>query len=191
MKVKVTLILSALLLTACASTDKKISYESCLYPDAITKAAPSWICDQPAEGVFMQAVGYSAKLGSGAGMMKDVAEAEARSRLAATFSSDIVARLTRLTTEKMINGESVSQDAIQRLQKNVTAMELIFARTYRTQASPVGGMYVLVGLNEAAYKQNVEKLIGQSVDQENPDLYRKFLLQEADAALDKVAEKLQ
>lgn len=191
MKIKVTLVLSALLLTACASTDKKISYDSCLYPDAITKTAPSWICDQPAEGVFMQAVGYSAKLASGAGMMKDVAEAEARSRLAATFNSDIAARLTRLTTEQLSNGEAVSKDTIQRIQKNVTTMELVFTRTYRTQISPAGGMYVLVGINDAAYKQNVEKLVGQSVDQENPDLYRKFLLQEADAALDKSAEALQ
>ena len=70
-------------------------------------------------------------------------------------------------------------------------MELVFSRTYRTQVSPNGGLYVLVGINDAAYQENIDKLLGQTVDQENPELYRKFLLQEADAALDKTAEKLQ
>lgn len=185
------LVCSALLLTACASTDKKLSYDSCTYPDAPTTNAPSWICDQPAEGVFMQAVGYSAKLASGPGMMKDVAEAEAKSRLAASFSTEVASRLSRLTTEQLSNEQALSKDTIQRIQKNVTAMELVFSRTYRTQVSPNGGLYVLVGINDAAYKENIDKLLGQTVDQENPELYRKFLLQEADAALDKTAENLQ
>lgn len=191
MKNYITVVCSALLLSACASTDKKISYDNCIYPDAPNQNAPSWICDQPAENVFMQAVGYSAKLASGPGMMKDVAEAEARSRLAASFSTDVAARLSRVTTEQLGQEQALSKDTIQRIQKNVTAMELVFTRTYRTQISPSGGMYVLVGINDAAYKQNIDKLLSQSVDEDNPDLYRKFLLQEADAALDKTAEKLQ
>lgn len=191
MKLKASLILSALLITACSSTGKKISYENCSYPDAMGQAAPSWICEQPAENLFMQAVGYSPKLGSGPGMMKDVAEAEARNRLATIFSSDVAARLTRLTSEQLVDGKAVSKDTIQRIQKNVTSMELVFARNYRTQLSPKGNMYVLVGIDEAAYKQNIEKLLSQSIDQDTPDLYRKFLLQEAETALDKSAEKLQ
>jgi hypothetical protein len=191
MKNYIAVLCSALLLSACASTDKKISYDSCTYPDAPATNAPSWICDQPAEGVVMQAVGYSAKLASGPGMMKDVAEAEARNRLAASFSSDVKARLSRVTDEQLTNQQALSTDTIQRIQKSVTAMELVFSRTYRTQISPTGGLYVLVGINDAAYKENLDKLLSQTVDQENPELYRKFLLQEADAALDDVAEKIK
>lgn len=191
MKNYIAVLCSALLLSACASTDKKISYDSCTYPDAPTTNAPSWICDQPAEGVVMQAVGYSAKLASGPGMMKDVAEAEARNRLAASFSSDVKARLSRVTDEQLTNQQALSTDTIQRIQKSVTAMELVFSRTYRTQISPTGGLYVLVGINDAAYKENLDKLLSQTVDQENPELYRKFLLQEADTALDDVAEKIK
>ncbi|NRQ43200.1 LPP20 family lipoprotein [Rheinheimera sp. YQF-2] len=191
MKNYIAVACSALLLSACASTDKKISYDSCTYPDAPTTNAPSWICDQPAEGVVMQAVGYSAKLASGPGMMKDVAEAEARNRLAASFSSDVKARLSRVTDEQLTNQQALSTDTIQRIQKSVTAMELVFSRTYRTQISPTGGLYVLVGINDAAYKENLDKLLSQTVDQENPELYRKFLLQEADTALDDVAEKIK
>lgn len=191
MKTHVLLSGTLLFLLACASTEKPISYDNCVYPDAPTTQAPTWICDQPADNVFMQAVGYSAKLGSGPGMMKDVAEAEARSRLASAFSADVASRLSRVTTEEVINGQAMSDDTIQRIQRSVSAMELVSTRIYRTQVSPTGGLYVLVGINDAAYKQNIDKLLGQTVDQENPDLYRKFLLQEAEAALEKTVEQLQ
>ena len=191
MKINTVLVASTLLLTACASTGSKISYDGCTYPDAPTANAPSWICDQPTEGIFMQAVGYSRKLASGPGMMKDVAEAEARSRLATFFSSDIAAKLSRVTTEQLTSEQALSKDTIERIQKNVSSMELVYSRTYRTQMSPAGGLYVLVGINETAYQENIDKLLNQTVDQENPDLYRKFLLQEADASLEKIAEKVK
>lgn len=180
-----------LLLTACASTEKQLSYDNCVYPDAPTSQAPSWICDQPAENIFMQAVGYSAKLASGPGMMKDVAEAEARSRLASAFSADIASRFSRVTTEQLTDGQAMSKDTIERIQRNISAMELVYTRTYHTQLSPAGGLYVLVGINDQAYKQNIDKLLGQTVDQDNPDLYRKFLLQDADTMLDNTLEQLQ
>lgn len=191
MKLKLcTLALSALF-SGCASTTEKISYDDCVFPDAPTKSAPSWICDQPAEGLYMQAVGYSAKLASGPGMMKDVAAAEARNQLATSFSTDVASRLTRATSEKLTGPEAVSTDTIARIQKNLSAMEIMNSKIFRTQYSPAGSMYVLIGIDAKAYEQNIDKLLNQSVDTENPELYRKFLLQEAEAALDKAAENLR
>lgn len=191
MKTKLKIIACSILLSGCASTSEKINYDDCVFPDAQTKSAPTWVCDQPANGLYMQAVGYSAKLASGSGMMKDVAAAEARNQLAAIFSTDVMSRLTRATSEKLVDNQSVSTDTINRIQKNVAAMELVNSKIYRTQISPAGNMYVLMGIDSKAYEQNIDKLLNQSVDAENPELYRKFLLQEAETQLDRAAEQLR
>ncbi|EGM76724.1 hypothetical protein Rhein_3191 [Rheinheimera sp. A13L] len=190
MKFKLSILVLSAVFSGCASTTEKISYHDCVFPDAPTKSAPTWICDQPAEGLYMQAVGYSAKLASGPGMMKDIAAAEARNQLSATFSSDVASKLTRATSEKIAGTQSVSTDTIVRIQKNVSAMEIVNSKIFRTQISPLGNMYVLLGIDAKTYQQNIDKLLDQSVDAENPELYRKFLLQEAEASLNKAAEAL-
>ncbi|WP_127026065.1 LPP20 family lipoprotein [Rheinheimera mangrovi] len=191
MKLKLCTLVLSTLFSGCASTTEKINYDHCMFPDAPKKSAPGWICDQPVEGLYMQAVGYSAKLASGPGMMKDIAAAEARNQLATSFSTDVASKLTRVTSEKLAGPQSASTDTIERIQKNVSAMEIVNSKIYRTQYSPSGNMYVLIGIDAKAYEQNINKLLNQSVDTENPELYRKFLLQEAEAALDKAAEKLK
>jgi len=180
------------LLAGCASNNQTVvEYEDCTYPDAPEHAAPTWICEQPVENVWVQAVGYSRKLAAGPGVMKDVAATEARAALANNFTSDIKAKLSRVTTDTTANGENTNSDSIENLTKNVTAMNLTFSRIYRSQVSPTGGMYVLVGLNEAGYKENVDALVNQSIEGEDPELYRQFLVAQAEADLDAMAEKLK
>lgn len=185
-------LVTSLVLAGCSSSNQgSISYEECTYPDAPEQAAPLWLCEQPVEGIWIQAVGYSRKLAAGPGVMKDVAATEARAALSNNFSADIKAKLSRVTTDTTANGENVNSDSIENLTKNVTAMNLTFSRIYRTQVSPTGGMYVLVGLNEAGYKENVNSLVNQSVGNDDPELYRQFLIVQADQELDAMAEQLK
>lgn len=180
---------AALLLTGCSNTTE-VSYDECNYPDAPGKTAPGWVCEQPVDGLTVQAVGYSRKLASGPGMMTDVAAAEARSRLASFFATEVQARMSRLTSDSNIDKQINSKDVTERIQKTLTAMTLTKSRLYRTQVTPVGGMYVLVGLDKKAYDENVDALVKTAVGQDSPELYQQFLKDESDKALEHLRQQL-
>jgi len=189
-KIAVMVCLAALA-TGCAfnkTTD--LSYAECMYPDSPEKEAPTWVCDQPVESIEVQAVGYSRKLASGFGMMKDVAATEARSQLSNYFSTKVNTRMSRLTTEKFDGESAVSQDVAERVQKTLSTMTLSNSRIYRTQVSPSGGVYVLVGLNKAGFDSNIDRLVNTALNNESPELYAQFLKEESDKALDDIRNTL-
>lgn len=191
MKKLVVALAASAVLAGCASNQTtKIDYSECKYPDSPTHDAPTWICDQPVDTVWIQGVGYAKKMAAGPGVMKDVAAAEARVQMAENFSADIQARLSRATNDSTVNGENTNSDTIEALTQEATAMTLTFSRIYRSQVSPSGGMYVLVGLNEAGYRENVNALLSKVPEGEDPELYRQFLMAEANAELDEMAERL-
>lgn len=179
-------------LSGCAAHkgQTQISYDPCNFPDAPEKEAPGWVCEQPVEDVWIQAVGYSPKKAAGPGFMKDIAAQEARNRLAQNFAQQIASEYARYTTDKTSNGENVNTDSIQQTMLSELAMNVVYSRIYRSQTSPSGGMYVLVGLNEKGYQENIERLFNNPIDPENPELFQKFLIDSSKAKLDKVKEEL-
>ncbi|MED5523657.1 MAG: LPP20 family lipoprotein [Pseudomonadota bacterium] len=181
----------ALLLAGCATTDNKaaMSYEGCTYPDAPQSPAPSWICEQSVQGLKEQAVGYAKKMASGPGVMKDVAAVEARAELTRRFSEDVSSKLERVNTESTDDALSKVHEDISRIQKGLSSMTLSHSRIYRTQTSPTGGLFVLVGLDNAAYDANVDALVNNAVDGQSPELYQKFLKEEGDATLEDIKKK--
>lgn len=181
---------AATLLSACSSQTTSVDYGECYYPDSPDTEAPGWVCGQPVQDLEAQAVGYSRKMASGSGMMTDVAAAEARSRLSNYFETDVNSRLSRLTTDKAIDGEINSKDVTERVQKTLTTMTLTKSRIWRSQISPAGGMYVLVGLTKDAYDENIDRLVNTAVGQDSPELYRQFLKDQSDKALEKLRDQL-
>ncbi|MFM2480986.1 LPP20 family lipoprotein [Celerinatantimonas sp. YJH-8] len=190
-----------LVITGC-SQKTTLDYSECDYPDAPSHSAPGWVCEQPVKGLELQAVGYSRKLLSGPGMMTDVAATEARNRLAAQFSQLIQGRLQRLTTDnksdQQVTGKDAvstsalnSRDNVERIQKSLSAMTLENSKIYRTQISPSGGMYVLVGMDKQHYDANVNQLVNNALTKkDSPELYQQFLKAQADESLDKVRQQL-
>lgn len=179
------------LLVGCGSNEMtKVNHDVCNYPDSPENAAPGWVCSQPVEGLEIQSVGYSKQMASGAGVMTDVAATEARSRLAGEFSTQVNARLSRLTQDSTVDGVNTNADVTERVQKTLATMTLTNSRIYRTQISPAGNMYVLVGLNKAGYDANIDALVNTSLEDDSPELYRQFLKEEADKSLDAVRAEL-
>jgi hypothetical protein len=182
---------SIVALVGCSSIQStKLSYEECKYPDSPSNTAPSWVCNQPVDELEVQAVGYSRKLSSGPGMMTDVATTEARSRLAGYFSSEVNTRLSRLTTDSQTEEGNTNADISERIQKTLATMTLTKSRIYRTQTSPEGNMYVLVGLNKASYGENIDALVNTALNDDSPELYRQFLKDESDKTLEQIRKEL-
>ncbi|MGO3407710.1 LPP20 family lipoprotein [Marinomonas sp.] len=166
------------------------TFSDCSYPDTPGESAPSWICSQPVEGLELQAVGYSKKMAAGPGMMRDVAATEGRARLAGEFSTDVASRMARVTKDSTVNGENTNSDVSERVQKTLAAMTLQRARVYRTQFSPAGNLYLLVGLDKDAYNMNVESVAKSAIGEDSPALYQKFLADEADKSLDGIQKNM-
>lgn len=149
----------ALLAVGCSSSlDKQLGYNDCTFPDSPGDKAPAWICEKPVDGIRIQAVGYSRELASGPGLMKDVAAAEARAYLASNFSLDVMSKLSRMASDEMTSDSVTAFDSIENITENLTSMTLKSSRIYSTEVSPAGGLYVLVGMDEAGYEENVEAL---------------------------------
>ncbi|MGB0782000.1 MAG: LPP20 family lipoprotein [Marinomonas sp.] len=183
--------LSFFALAGCSSVlTKDLVNDGCKYPDNLDVVAPNWVCNHPVDDLEIQAVGYSRKLASGPGMMTDVATTEARARLTGYFASEVKTRLSRLTTDSQTEEGTTNADVSERIQKTLATMTLTKSRIYRTQTSPKGNMYVLVGLNKAAYAENMEALVNTALNDDSPELYRQFLMEESDKSLDQVRQEL-
>ncbi|WP_157981005.1 LPP20 family lipoprotein [Idiomarina tyrosinivorans] len=184
---------SLLILAGCASNGGRTSleYASCTFPDAPEKVAPTWVCDQPVNDVFMQAVGYSKPKQSGVGVMKDIAAQEARNRLAQNFAQTIASEYSRFVKEEATTDTEVSVDKVEQVIQSNVAMNLVYSRIYRTQVSPSGGMYVLVGINKEAYDENVKRLFNNPMDPEHPELFQQFMVEKSQATLDETRERMQ
>ncbi|MBM7456969.1 hypothetical protein HNR62_002871 [Oceanisphaera litoralis] len=194
MKLKLcSIALAGTLLSGCGTQQiakSPLGYDVCHFPDVPGTNAPSWICDQPVEGLEVQATGFARKMSGGAGLMKDVAASEARGQLAMSFSSDVKTKLDRLTTDKQVNGETQSSDAVERISSALAAMSMSDSRILRSQVSPSGGMYVLVGLTKGAYDANVRELFENAMDTETPGLYQQFLKEEGNSSLEQTRQRL-
>lgn len=179
------------LLAACQSAPTtRLAYDQCFFPDAPENEAPQWVCSAPVEGLVLQGVGYSPRLGSGMSMMTDSAAMDARSQIANNFSTFINSRMQQVMEEQTIDGESISVANAERIQRSVSSMQLQHTRIYQTLASPAGGVYVLVGLNEEGYATNLNRLIEESEMTDDPALYQRFLIEEANRELDALREDI-
>lgn len=199
MKYLASIAVLATLATGCMTNSTKISYDGCTYNEAPEYSAPTWLCGQPVEGLEIQAFGYSKKLGAGPGMMRDVAVAEARSELAATFRAHVSSRLDSLTRSELEgltatgaedSDEEASTSINERVQRNLATMDITGSRIHFIQNSPKGGMYVLVGLDEKAYEENIDRLMNTTFEEDGPQMFREFLLENANTALDSSKESL-
>lgn len=189
-KVWLVLPLAAMLAACSNSPETKLAYGQCHFPDAPAEEAPQWVCSAPVEGLVLQGVGYSPRMGSGLSMMTDAAAMDARAQIANNFSSFVNSRMQRVMEEQTIDGQDISIANVERIQRSVTSMQLQHTSIYQTIGSPAGGIYVLVGLNQEGYKTNLERLIEESEMTDDPALYQRFLIEEANRELDTVREDL-
>lgn len=190
LKIAAVTLLAGTLFGCASNGGSNISYDSCVYPDAPEKQAPGWVCEQPVNTLQVQAVGYSSKKAAGPGFMKDIAAQEARNRLAQNFAQQIASEYARYTTQTDTQDGSTSEDKVSQTILGELAMNLVFSRIYQSITSPTGGMYVLVGLDEKAYEENLQRLFNNPIDPENPELFQQFLIDNSKSKLEKVKKEL-
>lgn len=172
-------------LAGCQSNNSTVeqaqNFAPCTFPDAPTVAAPGWICDVIPSDIAAAAKGYSKKSAAGMGVMRKIAVNDARVNLAAEFETD-VSNLFQAATEGVTStsaAEGVTlvtedvQETFENITKTVVNKTLTNSRIIVSQASPTGGLYVLVGMDQAAYDANMNKVIDE-VGGEDSALWNQF-----------------
>ncbi len=168
---------AAAVLAGCSSTPKTDSVAlpplECVYPDSPKDAAPLWICDAPVEGVAVSAVGVHEKSAAGAAFMKDQAAADARVKLAQQMKVH-VNNMIKQYVETTGAGSAETVDKVNTsVSKLITSETITGSRIYRSQTSPKGGIYVLVGLDPTVTKEATEKILKTSMNNERA-LWQQF-----------------
>lgn len=127
--------------------------------------------------------------------MRTVAVNNARVALASQFQVDInnmfkqaIEASTETTTALGVN-ENV-QETFESITKNVVTRTLTNSRLLVSQTSPSGGLYVLVGMDQAAYDMNVNKIVDE-VTNEDSALWDQFNNEKAADDLAKALESLK
>lgn len=181
-------------LAGCQSNNSTVeqaqNFAPCTFPDAPTVEAPGWICDVIPSDIAAAAKGYSKKSAAGMGVMRKIAVNDARVNLAAEFETD-VSNLFQAATEGVTStsaAEGVTlvtedvQETFENMTKTVVNKTLTNSRIIVSQASPTGGLYVLVGMDQATYDANMNKVIDE-VGGEDSALWGQFNNEKAVADL--------
>lgn len=128
-------------------TQSELHEDQCTYPDATETEAPGWICDEPVEGISVQAVGSYPKSAAGYNFSKDQAAARARVALAGQFTTHVKSMIKQFTAATGA-GDSETVDQVNEVvSKTLTKQRLDGSKVYKAKVSPNGEVYVLVGLD--------------------------------------------
>jgi hypothetical protein len=149
-----------LMLAACSSTppvreaDKP---KECVFPDAPSTAAPSWICDErvAGEGLF-QAMG-TYKLAGNLNLAERAAAANARVKLALRIQADITSELRDYAKQASTTGGAQVNSGF----TDIVTTEFVDKRLSGTYVvkkitSPNSNLYVLVALDPASTQKMLE-----------------------------------
>lgn len=190
-------------LAGCQSTNNSTveqaqNFAPCTFPDAPTVAAPGWICDVLPTDLAAGATGYAKKSAAGMSVMRKLATNDARVNLAAQFQTD-VNNLFQQAVESSVNTSATDgmsivnenvQETFENITKNVVTRSLTNSRVIVSQASPTGGLYVLIGMDQATFDANINKVIDE-VSSEDSALWDKFNNEQAAADLAEAFEALK
>lgn len=187
-KLFAALTLTAGLLGGCASNPAKLDY--CTFPDAPGTQAPEWVCSGPVEGIPVSAVGSYRKSAAGYNFMKQQATASARIELASQFQT-YVKNLVKQYSETTGTGDSETVDQVNSaVSKVVTTQHLEGSKILKTQTSPNGDLYILVGLDKDATIFETQKAIRTSMNDARA-AWQKFQSNKAHEELNKEIEEFQ
>lgn len=137
----------ALLLTACSGSDVKEETLDCVFPDSPNDHAPSWICNEPVDGVAVWAVGVAEKSAAGHNFMKNMAATDARMQLAQSMKVH-VQNMVKQYVETTGAADAETVDKVNTsVTKQITDESLVGTKVFQTRTSPNGALYVLLGMD--------------------------------------------
>ena len=177
--------LAFLMLASCGGGVKEVMY-ACVYPDAPSTEAPTWICDEPVEGVVVSAVGTAAKSEAGHSFMKNMASTDARVQLAQSMKVHVT-NMVKQYAETTGAADSETVDRVNSsVTKQITDETLVGSKVIKSQVSPNGMLYVLLGLDAASAAQATTNAVNSSLRNENA-LWQQF---KAKSGQDELAEAI-
>jgi hypothetical protein len=118
--------------TQSETKSKTVKAKKCLFPKS-KKRAPAWVCDAHAEGLALAAVGVAPKSKAGLALMEQMAEADARAKLAKEVRG--VEQSSAAAAEAAADSEYI------------TALE--GSKVIKHAYGPNGTLYVLMGFDAA------------------------------------------
>ncbi|MEZ8140855.1 LPP20 family lipoprotein [Enterovibrio sp. FF113] len=187
----------ALFLSACsnnATVEQSQNFAACTFPDSPKDEAPGWVCDVMPSDIGIAATGYAKKSAAGMSVMRKVAANEARVALASQFQTDVNNMFKQAVESTMSTNteDGVSESVMETFEnvtKTVVSRSLTDSRVLVSQVSPTGGLYVLVGMDQEAYKANRNGAI--DAVGEDATLWNQFNNEQAADDLAKTLESLK
>ena len=160
------------LLTACGGS-KDTKEIACRHKDATNVAAPAWICNRVHVGYEASAVGFSEKLAAGPSLTETIATTNARVKLAKEIGVQ-VNNMVKAYIENTGLGKDQSVDRVYTsVTKEITGERLVGAKVIKVTSSPMGGTYVLMGMNASSVKNAAKAAIKSSMNKESA-LWQQF-----------------
>lgn len=172
----ISVLATSLLLTACGSDEVKQAAPDCVFPDATSEPAPGWVCDEPVEGIQVSAVGIADKSAAGHSFMKNMAETDARVRLAQSMKVH-VQNMIKQYAETTGAADSETVDKVNTsVTKQITDESLVGTKIFKTRTSPNGVLYVLLGMDASVAAAATENALKTSMNNERA-LWQQFKAQ--------------
>ncbi len=165
----------SVLLAACSPEEVKVALD-CAFPDAPNTAAPSWVCDEPVEGVEVSAVGSAEKSAAGHSFMKNMAATDARVQLAQGMKVH-VSNMVKQYAETTGAASSETVDKVNTsVTKQITDQSLIGTKIYKSRTSPNGTLYVLLGMDSSSAATATQEALRTSMNNDKA-LWQQFKAQ--------------
>jgi hypothetical protein len=184
----------------------------CMYPDEPTVEAPRrWICGEIPASLEISATGYAKKSIAGMSVMAPKSEADARTKLGQAFESQVSSVVKNAVTSSLASskveaegGSPISDETsavesktneqvteyFEQVTKSLSSVTLKNARVLSKHTSPAGGLYTLIGMDQATYDMNMNKII-KKAEAKDAELWSKFNNKKTAEALAKTLAQLK
>ena len=142
--------------------ETKAPVAECVVPDT-EKDAPGWICDEPQPELDLQAVGVAEKSKGGLSFMKDIAAADARSRLAEQFKVKVNKMVKKYLGNTGVGDTETIDAAAESVVKSISSETMMGTKIWKSRTGPNGRLFVLVGVNAAAAEKSAQAAVATSM----------------------------
>lgn len=183
-------------LTGCQSTSSVDDLQSlaCFYPDAPSEEAPKWVCGVTPSGLAISAAGYAKKNIAGISVMNDISANDARVNIGRQFETNVQSIIKTATTSSTdTKTEGVSEEVteyFENVTKSISSTTLNNSKIITKRTSPVGGLYTLVGMEQADFDRTFNKVLAKA-EAKDAELWGKFSNKKTAEELAKVLSTLK
>ena len=146
--------------------------EHCLFYQT-QQRAPGWICEVPQPDLEILAVGIADPTKADESFRKNLAEINAHGRLVERFKIK-VRKIVSSYLEGKVGSDAVAVNAVvEATLKAINSESIIGAEIYQSITGPNNRIYVLVGLDDAAYEKSIRSAVLTSMNN-NSALWKRF-----------------